>query len=195
MTEQTVCAGTPVTFTVTSEGPVAWINSSNNIVTTDKTLSQREMSAGIKTFGVYATSTENTCGSDTVFVTLTLKENPTVYIDGKSVVKEGESVSLTAKATSQSSTIASYEWVVGGVESEEETATITTSLARSTKFLVTVTDEASCTATAQKYVAVSVDGEPMAAFSDDNYTVEIGGTITIEPTYYAINDFSNLTSN
>ncbi len=193
MTEQTVCAGTPVTFTVTSDGPVAWINSSNYIVTTDKTLSQREMSAGVRTFGVYATSTENTCGSDTVFVTLTLKENPTVYIDGKSVVKEGESVSLTAKASSQSSTIASYEWKVGGVESEEETATITTSLARSTTFMVTVTDVASCTATAQKYVAVSVDGEPMAAFADDTYTVEIGGTLTIQPTYYAINDFSNLT--
>lgn len=192
MTEQVVCAGTPVTFTVTSEGPVAWINSSNYIVTTDKTLSQREMSAGTKTFGVYATSTESTCGSDTVFVTLTLKPNPTVYIDGKSVVEEGESFSLTAKPTS-SSTIASYAWKVGSTKSDEESETLTTSLTQSTTFTVTVTDEASCSATAQKYVAVSATGEPMASFSQDSYSIAIGETVTITPLYNAINEFSNLT--
>lgn len=191
MTEQVVCAGTPVTFTVTSEGPVAWINSSNYIVTKDKTLSQREMSPGTKTFGVYATSTESSCGSDTVFVTLTLKANPTVYIDGKSVVEEGESFSLTAKPTS-SSAIASYAWKVGSAESEEESETLTTSLTQSTTFSVTVTDEASCSATAQKYVAVSAEGEPFASFAQDSYSIELGEIVTITPSYYAIDNFSNL---
>lgn len=192
-TEKSVCAGTPVTFTVTSDGTVAWINSSNNIVTTDKTLSQTEMSAGTKKFGVYATSDENSCGSDTVFVTLTLKENPTVYIDGNSVVQQSESFSLVANATSKSSTIESYKWKIASVDNDETSATLTTSLTQSAVFTVTVTDKESCSASAQKYVAVSGNGDPLAELDKELYSVEIGGTLTITPIYNAINDFSNLT--
>ncbi len=157
--DMSVCAGTPVSIVATSDNQVVWINKDNQIVTTDKTLSQTEMTPGTKYFGVYAKK-ENACNSDTVPASFTIVPVPYFTLAGST--SAGLNEELTYTINSESS-FASYEWYVGDEKQDETSDSFTIAFSKSGSYEIKVfaQTEEGCSATQNLGVSVSA-GEKSA---------------------------------
>ncbi|MBP5582853.1 MAG: Ig-like domain-containing protein, partial [Bacteroidales bacterium] len=173
--------------TATENGVLVWYDSNNTVLESAPTPSTENV--GTQVF--YVSQIIDEVESAKKAINVTINDLPSVYISGNSSVKAEESFTLTAVAYS-SFGIDSYSWTIGDEASEETSENVTTSLSSSTKVAVTVTDNESCSSTAEQYVTVFSAEPPVAVFAEDEYTVEVGETITITPSYTAVDDFSNL---
>ncbi|MBO7054607.1 MAG: Ig-like domain-containing protein [Bacteroidales bacterium] len=173
--------------TATENGVLVWYDSNYNVLESAPTPSTENV--GTQVF--YVSQIIDEVESAKKAINVTINDLPSVYISGNTSVKAEESFTLTAVAYS-SFGIDSYSWTIGDEASEETSENVTTSLSSSTKVAVTVTDNESCSSTAEQYVTVFSAEPPVAVFAEDEYTVEVGETITITPSYTAVDDFSNL---
>ncbi|MCQ2608122.1 MAG: Ig-like domain-containing protein [Bacteroidales bacterium] len=154
-----VCAGTPVVIVATSENQVVWINKDNQIVTTDKTLSQTEMTPGTKSFGVYAKK-DNACNSDTVPASFTIIPVPYFTLEGSTSAGLNEDLTYTVHSETP---FVSYEWYVDEEKQDETSDSFAIAFSKSGSYVVKVFAQTAegCSATQNLSVAVSA-GEKSA---------------------------------
>ena len=191
-TTYTYCVGAEavaLSATATDDAKLVWYDSESSELTSAPVPSTEK--AGEQTYFVSQKVDDNE--SEKVAISVVVKDNPSVSISGNTLANENEPFTLTAIAYSSTSEITSYAWTIDGVASDETSEALTTSLTASTTFSVTVTDKDACVATAEHKVIVNSGEEPLVSFEEDSYTVEVGETISIMPSYSGVDNFSNLT--